>query len=209
MTTLASVWEDDDSMISETFVQHSNNFYDEYPANAKLIFTIKVTQDTDAADSTTPEDPTAPNTHAINWLIQEGEEAILANFAFALNWKQTGAMTHPEEVKVATDGTAEIVMDWDTLVKKAGTGNIFEWSYAVSDGTVPAGQKMELVSVKFVGEEGTTTTTPSTDADADADADADTDTEEDDIPKSGSAPVALALIPVALAAAVVIAKKKA
>ncbi len=49
---------------------------------------------------------------------------------------------------------------------------------------------------------------PETDEDADTDTDTDTDTDDDKNPPTGSAPIALALIPAALAAAVVVAKRK-
>ncbi len=205
--TLLSEIYDNNGKIDKAFVQHANNFFQGAENGRVVIEFAPNVIDADTDGSLT--DPDLPNQD-----ITLGDTTVTAkDFGLALNWETTGKLVQATDI---VDN--KVSFDWETLVSAMGgmddfAGNITSMSYIFH--SIPAELNgYDLVSISYIKNEDVTdgsteeeTTTEDEDVAGTTEGTTNDDNNDDEPPQTGSAPVALALIPVALAAAVIVAKK--
>ncbi len=184
--------------IDKAFVQHANNFFTD-AKNGQIILEF-APNSKDSDDSQL--DPSLPDQD----LSLGDTSAVAKDFGLALNWENTNALVQATNI---VDN--KVIFDWNTLVDAMGgnfTGNIFSMSYKFSK--IPSGLNgYDLVAIEYVKDEkGGATTAPDEDDDDDKTPPTTDDKDDTYVPETGTTPVALAVIPVAIAAAFVIAKRK-
>ena len=182
--------------LAASFVTYANNFF-KGTTDGKIILEVV------GYKKPTVTDPTlgGPQTPGGNDISLELTKATAKDFALALNFRTTDTLVQAANV---VDG--KLVFEYADLVAAMGadfTGNINDIAIKVATAYADKYDEIRLVSFTYskgaaaVVEPETPATTTATLA------------EDTKNPGTGAAPVALALIPVALAAAVVVAKKKA
>ena len=184
--------------LAPSFVSYANNFF-KGATDGKIILEVV------GYNKPTVTDPElggteAPDANDINLNLTE---AAAKDFALALNFRTTDTL-----VKAADVVDGKLVFEYADLVAAMGsdfTGNINDMAIKVSNTFADKYDEIRFASFTYVKDEAAATTeAPTTEAPADDT----TTTPADENPKTGAAPVALALIPAALAAVVVAKKRK-